>query len=123
MHQHYNGEAGMYGDASARRERRKRRYSPSAMIYDLLIDMGYLLLTAFGATVILWLLYFVCFEMQPLTLIRSAVRTIETYFWTSVFLVCLFGVLTVEMLERQRRQRKAFWRVYDDDARYRHSYY
>ena len=67
--------------------------------------------------------YQVFFVMQPLILVNKAVKLIETYFWTSVFLVCLMGVITVEMLERQRRSRKGYGRkTYYDDPAYGYPY-
>ena len=114
---------GPYGEATQRRAQSKRRWSYSAMLYDIALDWMYYFMSAFAIVICLWLFYQVFFVMQPLILVNKAVKLIETYFWTSVFLVCLMGVITVEMLERQRRSRKGYGRkTYYDDPAYGYPY-
>ena len=108
---------GPYGEATQRRAQSKRRWNYSSMIYDVAIDWMYFCMSAFAVTICCWLFYQFFFVMQPLILINKAVKLIETYFWTSVFLVCLMGVFMIEMLERQRRSRKGYGKkTYYDGA-------
>jgi len=85
--------------------RTNKRISVSQMLYDIVIDWLYLLLTTFAIVVCLFVLHLVFFELDLPGMIVECARTIEHYFWTSIFLVCLMAVVTYDRLERQRRHR------------------
>ena len=87
------------------------------MLYDIVIDWLYLLLSAFAICVCLYVAHFVLFELNHLfSFVLQCVGLIETYFWTSVFCVCLLGLLTFDIMQKQRRQRHSLGRDYFSDA-------
>jgi predicted tellurium resistance membrane protein TerC len=76
------------------------------MLYDIVIDWLYLLVTTFAILVCVYALHLVFFELDIPGLIVDCASKIEQYFWTSIFLVCLMAVVTFDRMENKRRHRQ-----------------
>ena len=75
------------------------------MMGDILVDWLYLLMTAFGTVVCIYVLHLICFEIDFLAPIVYCVSLIETYWWTSLFSVCFLALLVIDRHQNMQKHR------------------
>lgn len=98
----------MYDQSARQRHHHNRPQNMSSMLYDILVDWLYLLMTAFAIMVCLYVIHLFTFQLDIIGLIGSCVRLIETHFWKSIFCLCLLAVVTYDRFEKKRRERGRF---------------
>ena len=84
------------------------------MLYDIVIDWLYLIVTSFVILVCLYVLHLIFFELDIPGLIVHCASKIEEYFWTSIFFVSLMTLITHDRMENKRRYRHYINSSYDD---------
>ena len=70
---------------------------------DIVMDWLYLLTTTFAICVLLYIAHLVVYKFDLLSLISGCVLIIETYFWTSIFLLCLTVAVMHNYLELKHK--------------------
>ena len=55
--------------------------SASTVLYEVVIDWLYYLTTAFAICLVLWLVYFVTFELDSAGILPQSIAFVDSHFW------------------------------------------
>lgn len=96
----------------------KRGHSNGVLevIQGVMFDWFYLLMVTMACCLTIWAIHFVTIELDMMGMLGTCASLIETYTWSSLFIVCFLAIITYDSYVKHKRQRGGFWRDYGYDS-------